>query len=147
MYYCNLLCCTPLSCRDDDNYGCVWQWETFQILSRITRVELLCQTPQREKRFWENHLEPILVFVVVSPLLILRSLHWLIHLPRLPTLLGWIDCLSILNGEFPFACSSSVMCGDLTLRDGNFYGHRPPFLLHKIHRINSTINCICATVI
>jgi hypothetical protein len=62
---------------------------------------------------------------------------------------AWMDRLSssISNGEFPFACSSSVMRGDLTLRDGNFDGHRPPFLQHKIRRINSTINCICATVI
>jgi len=36
--------------------------ETFQILSRITRIAAKCH---KEKRFRENHLEPILVFVLV----------------------------------------------------------------------------------
>jgi hypothetical protein len=60
---------------------------------------------------------------------------------------AWMDRLSssISNGEFPFACSSSVMRGDLTLRGGNFDGHHPPFLQHKIRRINSSISMLATS--
>ena len=40
----------------------IWQQETFQILSRITKI---AAKHHKEKHFRENHLELILVFVLV----------------------------------------------------------------------------------